>query len=818
MSVTGKIGRKNLMLNKTRSAITVIGIALSVALLTVVACLATSAVATTRDEMGENGGNWHLYFPYDSLDEKGISTIRSSDLVDTLYTTQEIGLGDLSGSYFNVVGMSESDFSTAGFYIDEGKYSFEEGNVFIPMGTLYNDKELTVGDGFEMELETPSGELTTYKFTVAGIIYNYASLAEYSMGTDGVIITAESGKYGEGYESYFVILTEEGIKQWETFADSVSDVYDTSELLNNLTKTFTWRDIPQYATFGVFLLVIVLISQYCIKNSFDISVKERIRQLAILKSIGATSRQIRRSIYAEAAAMSLIAIPLGILLGIAFCVLVFKAGSGIVSFTLNINAVTVVIAVFFSLLTVLLASSNSARTASRVTPVETIKNTEDIKVSSHNRKLKVPGFISKLFGVGGGLAYKNLVRNRKKYKTIEVSIVLCVAVFIVVVFFKDFMVEAFGGFLDNPYSFDVAVTLSVTEDDDETELLKQTVEKVKSVSGISSYSVLRMTLLRCDLKYTEESKQAFENFGGDSRDDSEAYIYLVSLGEDEYARLLAAEGLDADDMKGAGFLFNNPAVYTEASVIHPDVFDVKANDTVTLWDGDDTAEKKSVEIKAVLTDAPVGCDYESLIVSDEYYNKLTGSEDYTRRVEGSQEGVIEIFVKSENPSAVAKELKSYFNKVGTAGSVWDATEEYTTYKSALKVVEIAITLFIVTVALVGLTNMMNTVAANMMGRAKEFAVFRSIGMTNKEFRRMIVLEDMVFCLRAFIQAVFIAVFFIFAISFAVKALYDVPFRFPWEASLIGIGVVILLMVGVTAVSLRKALNQNIISTIRDDTF
>jgi len=472
-----------------------------------------------------------------------------------------------------------------------------------------------------------------------------------------------------------------------------------------------------------------------------------------------------------------------------------------------------------------MATFKSAVTASRVTPVETIKNTEDVKVTARNRKLAVPGFISKLFGVGGDLAYKNLVRNRKKYKTIEVSIVLCVAIFIIIVFFKDFFVELIGGTFDTPISLDIYVSLEVSPDDDEEAIVKETVAEIKSIPDISAYTIHRQQYFKCNLKYTDEAKETYKLFVFEELDDNDAGIYLVSVGDDEYERILEAEGLDEVDVKGGALLINSETVYSDSGyVLVSEFYNIDGIDSVTVINAyEEDADPKPVEIKALITENPVGVESACLIVSDDYYSELVGSDKYSfipvfRLGEENPTGYVEFDINSDDPAATTATLKSYFNKRGITADVYDQTVYFRTYKTVVKLVNLAITAFIVTVALVGLTNMMNTVAANMMGRAKEFAVFRSIGMTDKEFRRMIVLEDMVFCLRAFFQAVFIAVFFILAISFAARQLFSIPFEFPWKASLASIAVVTLLMTGVTAVSLRKSLKQNIIETIRDDTF
>lgn len=85
-------------------------------------------------------------------------------------------------------------------------------------------------------------------------------------------------------------------------------------------------------------------------------------------------------------------------------------------------------AIILGTLTIYLSALSSARRASRVSPIDSIRNSANIKIKS--KKLRTPKIISKLFGIGGEISHKNLKRNRKKYRTTVISIVVSVFVFI----------------------------------------------------------------------------------------------------------------------------------------------------------------------------------------------------------------------------------------------------------------------------------------------------------------------------------------------------------------------------------------------------
>ena len=124
--------------------------------------------------------------------------------------------------------------------------------------------------------------------------------------------------------------------------------------------------------------------------------------------------------------------------------------------------------------------------------------------------------------------------------------------------------------------------------------------------------------------------------------------------------------------------------------------------------------------------------------------------------------------------------------------------------------------FITVITLIGVTNIFNTITTNMILRSKEFAMLKSIGMTNKEFNRMIRLESIMYGTKSLMIGIPIGLALSYAIykSVAIKTNYG--FMIPWWPIIISIIFVFIIVRITMKYSLDKINKQNIVETIRND--
>ena len=186
------------------------------------------------------------------------------------------------------------------------------------------------------------------------------------------------------------------------------------------------------------IALIVCGSALVIYNAFAISIGERKKQFGMFASVGATSAQIRRIVLTEAGVIAAIGIPLGILGAIAGVGILLKLTQGIVSqlildaeqgMPLVVSPLVIGLTVLFSAATILLSAWIPARRAARVSPIDAIRQSGEIQ-EGKPLNLRTSPLIRRVFGFEGELALKSLQRDRKKYLTTVLSLMISIILFV----------------------------------------------------------------------------------------------------------------------------------------------------------------------------------------------------------------------------------------------------------------------------------------------------------------------------------------------------------------------------------------------------
>ena len=228
--------------------------------------------------------------------------------------------------------------------------------------------------------------------------------------------------------------------------------YSNSDLLNYYGATTFFSVNRMIYSFAVILLLMISFgSVSLIYNSFSISVAERTRQFGILKSIGATRKQIRDSVLYEALVLCAVGIPLGLLVGClgigitlyclrdSFGFLMGESGNAL-QMHFVLNGWALLAAAGIGLVTAIISAWIPAKRAVRVSPVEAIRQTKDVKL--RGREVRTSRLTEKLFGFSGMLAAKNFKRNRKRYRSTVVGLFLSVTLFISASSFCAYLTDA----------------------------------------------------------------------------------------------------------------------------------------------------------------------------------------------------------------------------------------------------------------------------------------------------------------------------------------------------------------------------------------
>lgn len=879
MNVLNKLTKKNLLLNKKRTIVTIIGIMLSTALVCAVAGLVTSAQQTFVNLIKNSDGDYHISFS--NVPQEQQKYITQNNAVDSYYTTKELGYSEFESiqnedkPYIYVVSMNEKAFEKGAYKLIEGRMAQNENEIVIPQHLIDNGRvKINVGDkitlnvgtrelmdGSKLNQKNPylassskeyiyqetgkAGDNEDYEeqivdgqekeYTVVGIMKRpNTGLEPYSApGYTAVTYSNEGGNIGNTDKkvsktsNFYVTLKNP--KEYENVKNQIKNTIE-AETKNEIevevnADLLRFEGVLNESTLGVLygiasviIVIIVVSSVFVIRNSFSISVSEKTKQYGMLASVGATKKQIKRSVLLEGLYIGIIAIPLGILLGIVAIIILLWIVNLLIGdmmegteFVYNVPGMAILISVVISGITIFLSCLIPAIKASKIPPIEAIRGTDDIKIKT--RKIKTSKLTKKLFGIGGVIASKNLKRNRKKYRTTVVSLVVSISIFIALSSFL-----TYGQMMTGSYYTDLNYNIAVNGGNETL------YEKVATWSGINSYSYSYQTSAEIDVnKYgTDFAKEELENkkqiYEEDFPENVGKYEYntlgltIVMVNKDYFKSYVKSLGMNEKDYSNIAILGDDMMHYLgqgKSKVEH--YFNVKAGESMEVTMDD---EQKQIKISKITTERPMG--YEGCYTEGGY---LFVSEDYPVVTKDKSElNSGNLCIDAQKPSEIENKLTD-LKKEGEDFEdimITNLAEYADQQKRIIILVSIFLYGFIAVITLIGVTNIFNTITTNMILRSKEFANLKSIGMTTKEFNKMIRLESVMYGTKSLLIGIPIGLLGSYEIFKSFTNSIDFGFIIPWQAIIISV-IFVFIIVGLTMkYSLNKINKQNIIETIRQD--
>ena len=838
MGILNRLTIKNLKLNKKRTIVTIIAIILSTSLITSVTTLASSIYKSNIEHCKSTYGDYHYVFH--NVQAKDIGEIKNNKNIENLFITKEMGYSNLLGKFnIQILGFYGNALEQLGVKIVEGKMPQKENEILIS-DNIYQDEQNGLKIGDEISLLISNSESATKTYKIVGRI-NGITEAKFSSSTSylqyGLAITyINNFTNEENLDVYirFKSLTDrnETVAQILnmdelTFNKLESNSTNRKELENNIYRNNTnkykysinerlitleigdFADATSIMLYSVTLVVsgiIIITSVYCIKNSFNISITEKVKLYGMLSSIGATSKQIKRNVLYEAFILGVIAIPIGIVLGITSIYVLLKIAQQILAkelsgmnFIFSVNLLAINIAILLSILTIYLSARKAAKKASKISPIEAIKSNQDIKIKS--KKIKSPKFIKTVFGIGGEIAYKNLKRSKNKYRTTVISIIVSVATFIAISSFISNAFKVTKTYFGD-YNYDIYA-------------YGRNYEKMKEITEdakIKEYSLLRTDYAYLDISndLNDSNADYYYTFNKNSKffKINSSKIDIVAVGKNEYNRYINKLGLKYDDVKEKAILldYKNKLVNDNGNKVHKKfrIYSYKKGDIIELDFNEQTLD---IEIAAITDVKPMELVESSsayLIVSDEFMDKYSANDD----------GHYGLYIKTQNDVELEEYIKEKYSD--SCFYIGNINEEEREQKTNLLVASIFLYTFIIIVSLIGITNIFNTITTNMEIRQQEFANLKSIGMTKKEFNKMIRLESLFYGFKSLIIGIPLGIVLSYLIYKAFTTNMDMSYIFPIKGIIISILTVAILIGSIMRYSLDKINKQNIIETIRKE--
>lgn len=854
MKVLNDLSIQDLKLNKKRSIVIIIGIILSTALICGVAGLVTSFQKTMVDTAKEGQGNYHTIFYNVPKDE--LKYIEENREVKDYFLSEELGYSYLPNPknveetpIVNVISMNDKFIENMSVKLKEGR--LPENDTELAISTRINEKFNTnykVGDTItlninETEQNMENGIPKTYK--IVGII-------------ERPILAIES------YDvDWFTAITKmQNVNKKANIAvlyNKPKDYIKNTENINNMTKTENNEDGASFSGLsnkyksykynlmvnkellayegaslddetlktiyglGAFIIGIVLVSSvFVIRNGFEISITERLKQYGMLSSIGATKKQIKKSVYFEGFILGLIGIPLGIISGVFAIYILVNVVNYILKdyiskgtlLTYSMSWIAIAISVFVSIITIWLSCKKSAKKASKVSPIEAIRNSEDVKLKA--KKVKCPKIITKIFKTGGEIAYKNLKRSKKKYRTTVISIIVSIVIFISISSFIQYgfkMSEAYY----TEINYNYMVFMQENENEDNKEELKKykILEDISKLPDVGEYSINKSNVLTMNMdekhkaeltEYGKEIKERFYNEENGVRIDE---INVISLSKEAYERYVSKLGGDYEKYKNGAILIDkNINTNNDGKKIQGNIYTWKKGDIIT---GKINDTQYNIEILAKTEEIPAGVNIlynpdAFIIVSEDFINKVGYK-------------TIALYSNSKDAYKLDEEIKQYKqenNITDNTIQTFNMEESARAENAVVLVISIFLYGFIGVITLIGITNIFNTITTNMNLRKKEFAMLKSIGMTKKEFNRMIRLESIFYGLKSLIIGIPIGTILSYGIYTVFRNNMEMEYVLPYKSIVISIVFVAVIIGIIMKYSMSKINKQNVIETIRND--
>ena len=251
----------------------------------------------------------------------------------------------------------------------------------------------------------------------------------------------------------------------------------------------------------------------------------------------------------------------------------------------------------------------------------------------------------------------------------------------------------------------------------------------------------------------------------------------------------------------------------DESVEEQRLYNINEGDNITVSiAGEDSENELNIQISKISKERPMGLEG-----SYSMGGIIVVSEDFDFKNESKY--LSQMYINSKNPSELEANLIDQDQKdeiVKGKINITNINEMVDQQNRIILVISIFLYGFITVITLIGVTNIFNTITTNMILRSKEFAMLKSIGMTNKEFNRMIRLESIMYGTKSLMIGIPIGLALSYAIykSVAIKTNYG--FMIPWWPIIISI-IFVFIIVGITMkYSLDKINKQNIVETIRND--
>lgn len=799
-TIIKKLANRSFRSNKMRNVIAVIAIALTTFLFTAVLTIGMGAKGTLEYNMAKMMGSFA-----DAL-VQGLSEEQFKQLKDN-------SMFEKVGCWIPVEIMTNTNRRIAEVdYADQTQLEIrmltprtgsapQKANEVLVSANILKDLNIEEKIGADIPIEfkaRQSGQVYRFDMVVSGIydtpneksesvIVSKAFLEE----NPEMMSDVTQGRVGCGIYSADVVMRDNYMVK-DRISELVRSIGGDPDNTNteNAVRVATNPNISNdsglimWLVAGVFSVLFMFCGYLLIYNVFEIAVTNDIRQYGLLRTVGTTSRQVKRLVNRQALYLFLI----GTLLGLIFGTLL---GRSILPAALRIFAVDysggnievgtlpylgiIAGAILFSGLTVYISTRKSVKKASRVSPIEAIRYVEKDTVSIKRKKIDAGAVIPRM-------AKANLQRNKRRTVFIVISLTLSIVLLNSVFIFSgsfdedayiekhtrsDFMVYSPG--IQAAFGNDFGHNSAVPE---------KAVEEIKAQPGVTNEAYLYRNTFEDDhVSCDWGTPYVVDNTNKEQRMVPEHLnLGVYQTGTERDSAVLTADNHPLGNVYG----------FSENILNKMDIIEGETDLSVLkekLWNGNNVILMAKYGDKDKLAGGADSSFYRGLSVGDtiQFYENGTPTEEFTIIAKvAATKGETTLTGGGSNISQIIdspliymseKKFKEIYETPTLYGFLFDVEEQYQqemenhlaqdtdvsytsilTMKATVSSVKNVVLLIGGVIgaifALVGLINFINLVMTNIITRRHEFATMQSIGMTKKQLRKMMISESFSYVLLA----------------------------------------------------------------------
>lgn len=905
MNIFCKVTLRSLKMNKTRTVVTIIGIMLSTAMI----CAVTTFVSSMRNYVLNytiyTNGDWHGA-AYDAQ-WSDVQEIAAAEEISEATYGQLLGYAKIDSKneykpYMYVIGGEDKFFQMMPVHLVLGELPKNENEIILPEHLSANG-DLTYQMGDTITLELGSRMMDGFSLGQNNPCYTYNSRTHRDELNDETIEVRETRTYTvvgfyerpsfEGYTApgYTALTKADEVPadtakydvyfKMKRVADAYSFVMESMDLNGSVNgEVVRYYGVFRYDSFtevliNLAVIVIVLImfgSISLIYNAFSISVSERTRQFGLLSSVGATRKQTKKMVLFEAAAVSAVGIPLGILagiggIGVTLLVIGNKFSRLVGGFDepmrICVSRAAVVIAVIVALVTVLISAWIPSKRATKISAVEAIRQNGDTR--AEGRAVRTSRLTLKLFGLPGSLACKYYKRSKRKYRATVVSLFMSIVLFVSASAFTDYLVESvMGGFETEGYDLEYSLDKETEKEKTADEILELFLSDQHVTAG--AYYKIGYINGRMENRYLTED---FLNYygvpyssedmgeGGTGEEESllNGHVYFVSDGE--FEKLLAKYHLgreaflDAEAplgivVDGRTQFDKSRQKYVTVNTLNSDVGEFRGRYVRDIEGYYHIGEALDEEGNRVLRFRSEYGEHEIMEIPyeegiGEYTLRsgktVTEAPFYIRKGVGDLGFIYPLSMIdsvlpkdlvennfytcfrliSEDHGASFNNLKKLLGENGLdSRSLYDYAERIESNRNLVTIIQVFAYGFVALISLIAAANVFNTISTNISLRRRDFAMLKSVGMTRKGFHRMMNFECLLYGSKALLFGLPVSAGVAYLIYRAVEGGYETVYRLPWGAVGIAALSVFLVVFATMMYSMSKLKEDNLIDTLKNE--